>query len=125
MSEVHIPDPLPEKPTGWGKRLNMHLNFGEDGGAAIYTVMDNEKRETCISYQYDTRKPTPPVEAKGKRKAKPAFEPPKTGFHVPRADTDVYESWKALHEAWPAILAALRAGKKLDEMASAEGAVVE
>lgn len=105
----HTPSELPLKPEGWTKRLGMHMNFGEDGGAACYTVHDAEGRETGIAYQYDTRKHKPATEAVGKRKAKPGFEPAATGFHFPAADSDVYRTWAELRAAWPAILDKLKA----------------
>lgn len=36
MSAKHTPAVLPEKPEGWTKRLQMHLNFGSAGGSAVY-----------------------------------------------------------------------------------------
>lgn len=47
---------LPEKPDGWTKRLAVHYNYGEKGGAATYTIRDERGRQTNIGYAYDTRK---------------------------------------------------------------------
>lgn len=106
----HAPAELPEKPDGWTKRLSIHLNFGQEGGSACYSVHDPEGREMVITYQYDTRKSEPARVAIGKKKAKPAFEPAPTGFHVPSVDSDVFPSWTALRAAWPGIVAKLATG---------------
>lgn len=105
----HTHAELPVKPDGWTKKLIMHLNFGEDGGSACYSVHDPEGRDSGIVHQYDTRKAKPAVTAAGKRKAKPAFEPAKTGFHFPAADSDVYPTWAALQAAWPELMAKVAA----------------
>jgi len=47
---------LPETPSGWTKRMVMHLNYGPDGGAATYSIHDEHGRRTNIGYAYDTRK---------------------------------------------------------------------
>lgn len=106
MSAPFIPAELPEKPEGWTRKMTLHMSF-EDGGTACFCVIDPEGRETCIAYQYDTRKATPAIPASGKRKAKPGFEPMATGFHVPAARTEVFSKWADLHAAWPSILAAI------------------
>lgn len=49
------PAELPEKPEGWTQRMVMHLNFGEAGGAATYTIHDETGADTGIGYAYDTR----------------------------------------------------------------------
>lgn len=46
---------MPEKPDGWTKRLEMHLNYGRAGGAATYSIFDDQGRKTNIGYAYDTR----------------------------------------------------------------------
>lgn len=56
MSEQRITlAELPEEPTGWTKRMEMHLNYGRDGGAATYSIFDEQGRRTNIGYAYDTR----------------------------------------------------------------------
>ena len=52
-----LPKELPEKPEGWTRHLIMHLNFGDEGGSATYTIKDEAGREMPIIYGYDTRKP--------------------------------------------------------------------
>lgn len=47
---------LPETPKGWTKHLVIHLNYGEKGGAATYSINDEQGRKTNIGYAYDTRK---------------------------------------------------------------------
>lgn len=47
---------LPERPDGWTKRMEMHLNYGKTGGAATYSIFDDKGRKTNIGYAYDTRK---------------------------------------------------------------------
>lgn len=46
---------LPEKPTGWTKRMHTHINYGRDGGAATYNIFDEKGRLTNIGYACDTR----------------------------------------------------------------------
>lgn len=75
---------LPEKPEGWTRHMVIHLNFGEKGGAATYTVRDEKGRETGIGYSYDTR-------GKGK-----------SGFHVSGGEL---MSWKKLRERWAELTA--------------------
>lgn len=47
---------LPEKPEGWTRRMLCHMNFGGDGGAATFEIIDTGGNTTPIGYQYDTRK---------------------------------------------------------------------
>jgi hypothetical protein len=75
-----IPE-LPEKPTGWTKRLIMHLNFGRDGGAANYHILDPDGNEMPFGYQYDTRKDG------------------LTGFTLPNVESVM--TWAELREKWP------------------------
>lgn len=75
MADHELPDELPEEFIG-GKRLEVHYNFGREGGAALYTWVDKTGRPWPIQEQYDTRKPKPAT------KTKPAFEPPKTGVVI-------------------------------------------
>lgn len=46
---------LPENPKGWTKKMLMHINYGEDGGAATYEIFDADGNKTQIGWQYDTR----------------------------------------------------------------------
>ena len=75
------PEELPEKPTGWTKRLSMHMNFGSDGGAASYTIKDETGADTPIGYQYDTRKGG------------------LTGFFLPGVEGVM--TWAELRAKWP------------------------
>lgn len=54
--EIVILTELPEKPTGWTKRMELHMNFGSEGGAATYSIFDEKGRRTNVGYAYDTRK---------------------------------------------------------------------
>ena len=72
---------LPEHPTGWTKRMSMHMNFGPDGGAASYTIKDDTGADTPIGYQYDTR-------ALGL-----------TGFTLPGVEGVM--TWPQLRAKWP------------------------
>lgn len=47
---------LPETPAGWTKSLSVHMNFGEDGGAASYDIKDPDGNVAPFGSQYDTRK---------------------------------------------------------------------
>ena len=47
---------LPEKPVGWTRRMNLHLNFGSEGGAATFDIFDPNGEKAPFGYQYDTRK---------------------------------------------------------------------
>lgn len=53
--ETVILTELPEKPTGWTRRMELHLNYGSAGGAATYSIFDDKGRRTNIGYAYDTR----------------------------------------------------------------------
>ena len=46
---------LPEKPTGWTRRMTLHMNYGSAGGAATFTIHDPEGNLAEFGYQYDTR----------------------------------------------------------------------
>lgn len=54
--QVNLPDTLPSDPKGFTQRMKMHLNFGRDGGAAVYSIHDPHGIELPITYQYDSRK---------------------------------------------------------------------
>jgi hypothetical protein len=47
---------LPETPSGWTKHMAVHYNYGSKGGAATYTIRDEQGRQTNVGYGYDTRK---------------------------------------------------------------------
>lgn len=77
MDEDGLPEwVLPEKPEGWTRKMNLHMNFGSDGGMGVYDVFDPEGRKAPFVYQYDTRKGG------------------QTGFFV--ADADGCMSWAEL-----------------------------
>jgi hypothetical protein len=46
---------LPENPDGWTRRMEIHLNYGDAGGAATYSIFDDKGRKTNVGYAYDTR----------------------------------------------------------------------
>lgn len=75
---------LPAKPRKWKRRMVVHLNFGRDGGSAIFAVLDPDGAEMPFGFQYDTRKGG------------------LTGFTIP-ADRGGVLSWPALRERWPDI----------------------
>jgi hypothetical protein len=79
-----LPQTLPSDAKGYTKRMQIHLNFGEDGGSAKYTVHGPAGEEMPITYQYDTRK-------KG---AAP------TGFFIDGVD-QVFKRWADLAAYWP------------------------
>jgi hypothetical protein len=56
MADARIPSELPEKPDGWTKRMEQHLNFGREGGVGLYSIHDADGNRTPIGWQYDTRK---------------------------------------------------------------------
>lgn len=93
--KASLPSELPATPDGYTKRMGMHLNFGEEGGAATYAIHDPDGNDTGIVYQYDTRRAR--------------LRPAKTGFHVPAAKTAVFKTWAELSAAWPEIVEKLGA----------------
>jgi len=78
---VGLPKELPASPEGWTRRMQMHLNFGEGGGAATFSILDDEGHAMPITYQYDTRK-------RGL-----------TGFTLPNHEGVM--TWEELRAAWP------------------------
>lgn len=80
-----LPSQLPEKPEGWSRRMDLHMNFGREGGAASYTVRNPEGELMPISYQYDTRKGG------------------QTGFRLPKVEECM--TWAELRIRWPLWLA--------------------
>jgi hypothetical protein len=72
---------LPEKPTGWTRKMDLHLNFGERGGGATFSVFDESGNETEIRYQYDTT------------------DGGLTGFTLPRVEEVM--TWQELRARWP------------------------
>lgn len=88
MSQIKtLPAELPETPAGWTKRMGMHLNFGEDGGAATYTIYNPDGEAMPIGYQYDTRKGG------------------QTGFTHQACEGVM--TWAELRERWPVLIAPL------------------
>jgi hypothetical protein len=47
---------LPETPVGFKRKMTLHINYGLDGGAGFYDVMDPDGKFMPFTYQYDTRK---------------------------------------------------------------------
>jgi hypothetical protein len=99
IPDNELPDELPEKFTGC-KVMDVHFNYGRDGGAGIYTWFGSDGRAWPIQEQYDTRKPKPAT------KRTPAFEPPKTGVViVDRSQPggfygEVCSNYRELRETW-------------------------
>ncbi len=53
---MNHPSELPFKPTGFTKKMNMHLNFGSDGGMGTYECFYPDGTIAPFRWQYDTRK---------------------------------------------------------------------
>ena len=56
LPSIGLPMELPEKPDGWARKMELHMNFGSAGGAAVYSITNPDGVTMPISYQYDTRK---------------------------------------------------------------------
>lgn len=56
MERIGFMAELPEKPTGWTRHMVMHMNFGEEGGAATFRIKDPDGNDAPFGYKYDTRK---------------------------------------------------------------------
>ena len=82
------PATLPADAEGYTKRMNIHLNFGEDGGSAHYSIYGPGGVEMPITYQYDTRK-------KGAAS---------TGFFIEGVD-QAFKRWPDLAAYWPTYMA--------------------
>ena len=89
MNYAALPDALPEKPTGWTRRMTMHLNFGSGKGAATFEVANEHGEKMPIAYQYDTRKGG------------------LTGFTLPGVKPCM--TWDQLRKIWPRWIARARA----------------
>jgi hypothetical protein len=81
VANIGLMPELPLRPTGWTKRLIMHLNFGSDGGAATYSIWTPDGEEVPIGYQYDTTKGG------------------LTGFTLPNVEGVM--TWAELRAKWP------------------------
>lgn len=100
---IHWPDSLDPAGKGYTRRMALHLNFGEDGGAATFRIHDPEGRPLPITYQYDTRKPTAKVVPYPTGFAIDGFYPPDGG------DRPVFIRWSDVAAVWPTALAEHRA----------------
>lgn len=87
---IHYPETLPQKPDGFTKRLEVHMNFGREGGAAQYSVYDANGAKMPFGHQYDTRKDG------------------LTGFAIDGRDGVL--TWAELVAYWPEFLAARKTG---------------
>lgn len=85
MSDTPLPPELPLDPKGWTKQMNVHFNFGREGGSASYTIYAPDGNAMPFWYQYDTRKGG------------------LTGFVLP--DVEGVMTWAQLVAAWPAFVA--------------------
>ena len=47
---AHHPVRTTENPVGWTKHLSAHYNYGKKGGAATYTIHDEQGRVTNVGY---------------------------------------------------------------------------
>lgn len=99
IPDSELPAELPERFVG-KKIMDVHYNYGRDGGGGIYTWLGQDGRVWPIQEQYDTRKPKPATAKK------PAFEPARTGVViVDRTQPDgfygeVCSSYRELRETW-------------------------
>jgi hypothetical protein len=99
IQDHELPDELPERFKG-SKSLQIHYNYGRDGGGGIYLWYGEDRQAWPIQEQYDTRKPKP---AKGKT---PAFEPNKSGLVIIDKSQpsgfygEVVSSYSELREVW-------------------------
>lgn len=100
---IHWPDSLDPAGKGYTRRMALHLNFGEDGGAATFRIHDPEGRPLPITYQYDTRKPTAKVVPYRTGFAIDGFGPPDGG------DRPVFARWADVVAVYPTALAERRA----------------
>ena len=60
IKQFHVPEKLPAYPTNWTRTLSARWVDTEDAGvevAAIYKMVDGERFNTPILYQYDHRVP--------------------------------------------------------------------
>ena len=79
--EAVLPKELPKEPSGWTKKMIIHMNFGAKGGSAAFEVCNPAGEVMPIGYQYDTRKGG------------------QTGFSLPGIDPLM--TWPELCEMWP------------------------
>lgn len=86
-----LPAELPEKPNGWRKRIDMHMNMGGGCGTASYTVIDAEGKEMPIGYSYYSNREKP--------------EESYSGFTLPGVDRHL--TWAELRAAWSAYYASV------------------
>src|SRR5581483_1842913 len=78
---------LPEIPTGWTKRLTMHMSFARHRGMGQYIVFNEKGEEMPIGWQYDTR------------------DDGETGFFIiGREKCSPVVSWPVLRTIWPRFL---------------------
>lgn len=63
--------------------MQMHMNFGPEGGAATYDIFDLSGNALPIHYQYDTR-----------------IKGAETGYFIQGVE-QCFANWKALAEYWP------------------------
>lgn len=88
IPSIGLPATLPSDGKGFSKRMVIHMNFGEDGGAANYTVHDADGNLMPITHQYDTRK----------KDANP------TGYFLDGVE-QCFSKWADLAAYWPEFIA--------------------
>lgn len=81
-----LPATLPADAKGYTKHMQMHMNFGEEGGAATYAIRGPGGVKMPIHYQYDTRKKGGP-----------------TGFFIDGVE-QVFKRWTDLATYWPTFI---------------------
>jgi len=47
---------LPQKPTGFTRKMTIHYNFGGGKGAGLFEIFDPNGKKMPFGYQYDTQK---------------------------------------------------------------------
>jgi hypothetical protein len=88
QASAELPAALPADGKGFSKHLIMHINFGDDGGAANYNIKGIDRQELPITYQYDTRKDA---------------DYPKA-FFIDGVE-QAFKSWAELVAYWPTFIA--------------------
>lgn len=86
-----LPETLPEGAKGYTKCLGMHLNYGSDGGAATYSIHDENGEIMPFGYAYRS----------GSRTKSENY----AGFIAPGHESKAL-SWPELQALWPEILSA-------------------
>ena len=93
-----LPRTLPVDAKGFTRRMIIHMNFGEDGGAAKYSIHGPDDIDMPIAYQYDTRK-----------------DSAQKGFYLHGVERIF--TWPDLVAYWPEFIAGYDVANNADEVA--------